>query len=265
MRSDGSGPGAALAVPGREPADGAVSEDALLGGRVRLRQPVAGFRAAIDPIFLAAAVPAGPSEVVLDLGCGAGVAALCLLARQPDLHVTGLDLDPVLVRLAGDNARLNGLSGRFLPVGGDVLNMPPRLAPGSFHHVMCNPPHLPSAVSVPSSRDSRETAMREGAARLSDWVAAALVMLRPKGSVTLVHRADRLDEVLATLRGQVGDIAVCPLWPGGDRPAKRVIVRGRKGVAGPTCLNPGMILHAPGGGFTGAAEAILRDAAPLRF
>ena len=248
-----------------EPADGELSEDALLGGRVRLRQPVSGFRAAIDPVFLAAAVPAGPGEVVLDLGCGGGVAALCLLARQPDLQVTGLEVDANLVRLAGDNARLNGLAARFLPVTGDVLKMPPRLAPGSFHHVMCNPPYLPSAASVPPSRESRGTAMREGVARLSDWVAAALAMLRSKGSLTLVHRADRLDEVLAALSGQVGEIAVCPLWPGRDKPAKRVLVRGRKAVTGPTRLCSGMVLHQPGGGFTAAADAILRDAGVLEF
>jgi len=247
------------------PLDGEVSEDALLGGRVRLRQPVAGFRAAIDPIFLAAAVPAGPGEVVLDLGCGGGVAALCLLARQPDLHVTGLDVDAGLVRLAGDNARLNGVAGRFLPVTGDVLKMPPRLAPGSFHHVMCNPPYLPMAASVPSSREGRGTAMREGTARLSDWVAAALAMLRPKGSMTLVHRADRLDEVLATLSGQVGEIVVYPLWPGEDKLANRIVVRGRKAVAGPTRLCPGLVLHQPGGGFTAAADAILRDASALEM
>lgn len=243
----------------------AASEDALLGGRVRLRQPVAGFRAAIDPVFLAAAVPAGPGEAVLDLGCGVGVAALCLLARQPELRVTGLEIDPALVQLAGENARLNRLAGRFLPVAGDVAKMPPRLAPGSFHHVMCNPPHVSSAAGMPSPRAGRDRAMREGAAGLTDWIDAALAMLRPKGSLTLVHRADRLDEVMAVLRGQVGEIAVCPLWPGGDKPAKRIVVRGRKAVAAPTRLCTGMILHQPGGGFTAAADAVLRDAGPLKM
>jgi tRNA1(Val) A37 N6-methylase TrmN6 len=264
MRSKASGAVLPLAGNKLDP-DVDASEDALLDGRVRLRQPVAGFRAAIDPIFLAAAVPAEPGEAVLDLGCGAGVAALCLLARQPDLQVTGLEVDASLVRLAGDNARLNGLAGRFLPVTGDVTKLPPRLVPVSFHHVMCNPPHLPAAASMPLSKASRGTAMREGAARLPDWIAAALTMLRPKGSLTLVHRADRLDEILATLSGQMGEIVVYPLWPCGGKPAKRILVRARKGVEAPVRLSPGMTLHEPHGGFTDAAEAILRDGTALQL
>jgi tRNA1(Val) A37 N6-methylase TrmN6 len=112
---------------------------------------------------------------------------------------------------------------------------------------------------------SRDAAMREGAVVLADWVRLALIMARPQGSVTLIHRADRLDAILATLSGQAGDISVYPLWPGAGKPAKRVIVRARKGVAAPACLCPGMILHQPDGGFSAAAEAVLRDAAALRF
>ncbi|HEY5598108.1 MAG TPA: methyltransferase, partial [Kiloniellales bacterium] len=130
--------------PGGGGRPAATSEDTLLGGRIRLRQPVAGFRAAIDPVFLAAAIPIRAGESVLDLGCGVGTAALCLLARQPELRLSGLEIDGGLVRLANENAGLNGFADRFLPISGDVARPPPRLAPGTFHHVMCNPPHLPA-------------------------------------------------------------------------------------------------------------------------
>lgn len=245
-----------------EPA-GAVSEDRLLGGRVRLSQPLAGYRAAIDPVFLAAAVPAAAGESLLDLGCGAGAAALCLLARVPDARVFGLELQTELVRLAGDNARANGWGERFLPMAGDVARPPPRLAPGSFHHVLCNPPQLAAGRARPAADAGRDLANREGPARLDDWVATALAMVRPKGSVTFIHRADRLDELLAALSARAGELVVFPLWPGAAKPAKRVIVRARKQVATPLRLAPGLVLHQADGGFTPAAQAVLDAGAAL--
>ena len=240
-----------------------VTEDTLLGGRIRLRQPAEGYRTAIDPVVLAAAAPAGEVDSVLDLGCGVGAAALCLLAREPGLRVTGLELQADLVRLAGENAELNRATGRFLPILGDVAKPPPRLAPGAFHHVMCNPPHLPAEAARPAANPARDTAMRETTASLADWVTIALAMARAKGSVTFIHRADRIDALLAALHGRAGEIVVFPLWPGGGKAAKRVIVRARKSVAAPSRLAPGLTLHTPDGGYTPDADAVLRDGAPL--
>ncbi len=242
-----------------------TSEDRLLGGRVRLSQPLAGYRAAIDPVFLAAAVPAQPGDSLLDLGCGAGAAALCLLARVPGSRVTGLEIQAELVRLAGDNARVNGWGERFLPIAGDVARPPPRLAPGSFHHVFCNPPQLSAERTRPAADSGRDLANREGAARLGDWVSTALAMLRSKGSVAFIHRADRLDDLLAALSGRAGEVVVFPLWPGADRPAKRVIVRARKDVATPLRLAPGLVLHRVDGSFTPAAQAVLREGEGLEI
>ncbi len=242
-----------------------ISEDGLLDGRLRLRQPLVGYRAAIDPVFLAAAVPAAPGESLLDLGCGAGAAALCLLARVPDTRVTGLEIQAGLVRLAGENGCDNGWGARFLPLTGDVARPPPRLAPGSFHHVLCNPPQLAAERAVPSAVPARDLANREGAARLGDWIATALAMVRPQGTVTFIHRADRLDDLLAAFSGLAGELVVFPLWPGAGKPAKRVILRARKDAATPLRLSPGLVLHQADGSFTPAAEAILREAAALEL
>ncbi len=213
--------------------------------------------------MLAAAVSASAGDSVLDLGCGAGAAALCLLARAPGIRVTGLDLQIDLVRLAGENARRNGVANRFLPMAGDVAKLPPRLAPASFDHVMCNPPYLKVSAACPSGNPARDTANREGAAGLAVWIGAALTMVRSKGCISIIHRADRLDDLLAALHGRAGDIAVFPLWPGQGIAAKRIIVQARKGVASPLRLAPGLILHEPSGAYTPVADAILRDAAPL--
>jgi len=137
------------------------------------------------------------------------------------------------------------------------------MAPGTFHHVMANPPYQESQAGTRSDIRGRDMANVEGEAALADWVRYALNMVRSKGSVTFIHRADRVDLLLAELRQRAGDIAVYPLWPGGSRPASRVIVRARKDVATPTKLSAGMVLHEPDGRYSAAAEAVLRDGAAL--
>ena len=245
-----------------EPAAG-VSEDALLGGRVRLRQPETGYRAAVDPVLLAAAVPAVAGDTVLDVGCGAGAASLCLAARVEGARVTGIDSQRELVRLANDNALLNNYAGRVGAMSGDLLRPPPRLEPGTFAHVMANPPHLARGQATPPPDPAKAAAHIEGEADLGAWVRFALAMVRAKGTVTFIHRAERLDALLVHLATRAGEIVLFPLWPGGDKPARRVIVRARKGVATPLRLLPGLVLHDEAGTFTAAAEAVLRHAAPL--
>jgi len=240
-----------------------ISEDRLLGGRVILRQPVEGFRAAIDPVLLAAAVPAMPGQIVLELGTGTGAAALCLARRVEGVRVAGLDQQRDLVRLAGENARLNGLERQADFMVGDLLQPPARLMPGGFDHVMANPPYLEAgSATLPPDR-ARALAVGEGAADLAAWIRFALAMVRVRGSITLIHRADRLDALLTALTGKAGEIVVFPLWPGVDRPAKRVLVRARRGIETPLKLSPGLVLHEPDGKYTPAADAVLRDAAAL--
>jgi tRNA1(Val) A37 N6-methylase TrmN6 len=241
------------------PEDGAsLSEDSLLGGRVRLRQPVDGARVSIDPVFLAASVPVEPGNLVLDIGCGTGAAMLCVATREPQCRVTGLERQRELVRIAGDNAILNGMASRASVMIGDLLQPPPRISAGAFDHVIANPPYLERGRVNETPNAARAEAMIEGDAELGDWVRFALSMARSKGTVTFIHRADRIDAMLGQLFGRAGEIVVFPLWPGQGKPASRIIVRARKQVAAPARLAPGLVLHEADGRFSPAAEAVLR-------
>ncbi len=236
------------------PAD---APDTLLGGRVRLRQPAEGYRVAIDPVLLAAAVPARPGSRVMDLGCGVGAAALCLLSRVPEAEATGWEIQEDLAALARENGRLNGCRRQFHVVLGDISDRGAALA-GTCDEVMCNPPHQPAAApAAPDPAKARAT--HEGGTALEDWIEAALFHARPKGGITLIHRADRLDDLLAAFRGRAGGIVVFPLWPGRGKPAKRVILRAVKGSEAPLRLATGLTLHRDDGTFTPEAEAVLRD------
>jgi|SRR5579862_3095398 len=243
--------------------ESATSEDRLLDGKVRLLQPLAGYRAAIDPVFLAAAIAAKPGARVLDAGCGAGAALLCLAARLPEVAITGIEIDPAICHLAQRNVELNGLSSRVTIQQGSIASPPPSLANDRFDQVMVNPPYLADGTPPPDS--GKAGAHMEGGVGIEEWVSACLALLRPKGTLTLIHRADRLDALMAALHGPAGEVSVLPLWPMAGKPAKRVLVRARKGVGGPASLLPGLALHQSDGSYTPAAEAILRAGQALNF
>lgn len=239
-----------------------VTDDDLLGGRVRLRQPAVGYRVAVDPVLLAAAVRPEPGSLVLDAGAGAGAGALCLTARVSNGRIVALERDPAFVRLARHNVEANGRADRVTVVAGDLGRPDPAWAAHAFDEVMTNPPFHAGDRGTPPP--SAEGARAESDLGLDAWLRACLRRLCPGGRLTLVHRADRLDGILTALAGRAGDVVVFPLWPSAAAGvARRVIVRARKGARGPLRLARGLVLHEACGAFTPAAEAVLRHAAPL--
>jgi tRNA1Val (adenine37-N6)-methyltransferase len=236
------------------------TEDRLLNGRVLLRQPRAGLRAGLDAVLLAAAVPARAEERVLEAGCGSGAAFLCLAARVPGLAVCAVEREAGLAELAAANAAANGIAAQVSVTTGDIGDAALAGALPAVAHAFANPPYWPGGTPPPGGLRARAT---HAGAGLGAWTRFLATPLRAGGTLTLILPAARLAAGMAALEAAgCGAIRVLPCWPRSGVAAKRVILQGRKGRRGPSRIEPGLVLHEAGG-FSAAAEAVLRDAAPL--
>lgn len=239
-----------------------TTTDKFLNGRVLLRQPRNGYRAAIDPVLLAAAVPVRPGERVLDLGCGAGAAMFCLAARVSGLAITGVELQDAYRALAHEGAKLNAALGAFEIVAGDATRLPRSLPSNSFYHVMMNPPYFDTDKYDPGPSADKSQAQAMAGGQLAGWIKSAHGRLRDNGSLTVIYPAEGLADLLTATAGKFGAIKIFPLWPKADAAAKRIIMQGKKDNKAPLKLLSGMILHE-NSGYTAEANAILRDAQAL--
>jgi len=243
-----------------------ATEDAVLGGRLLLRQPRRGHRVGHDAILLAAATPAKAGEHAVDFGAGVGAAGLALAARVPGLAVTLAESDPALAALAADNIRRNGFHDRARAVVLDVTAgarafAAAALPPGSAARVLMNPPFNDPTTSRASPDAARRRA--HVSTGLAPWLRSASRMLGAGGTVTLIWRADGLAEVLSALARGFGAVALQPVHPRPDAPAIRVLVRAAKGSRAPLALLPGLVLAGEDGRPSEAAEAVLRHGASL--
>jgi len=240
------------------------TEDRLLNGRVTIVQPKGGYRAAIDPIFLAAAVPTTSGDRVLDLGSGTGAASLCLAARVPGVHVTGLELQRDLVDLADLSARQSGLESATEFVEGDILDLPGACTDQAFDHVIANPPYMAQGSGFPPPDPIKAVAHVEGEAGLADWVSFAVSLVKSRGTVTFVHRYDRREELIEALSPHLKAIFVYPLWPKKEgEGAKRILVQAWDSNKERIETSKGLVLHQADGSYTAGANAILREAEAL--
>lgn len=239
------------------------SIDDFLGGRVRLKQPIGGYRVSMDTVLLAASVPAQGGDTILEAGTGTGGAAICLAHRVGAVQITGLELQCKMADFARENVLLNDMASKIVIMQGDIAAPPGKLIVGSFDHVMANPPYLSDGKVNISASESKGLAHVDKSASLKGWVNFCVNMARHKGTITFIYRADRLDELLSRLYGRVGDIRLCPLWPRSGESAKRVLVQGRKGVSGGMSVLTGLTLHGAGDDYTIEAQAILREGSEL--
>ena len=232
-----------------------VTRDAFLGGRLTLAQPVRGYRAGVDPVLLAAAVEARAGQSVLDLGCGTGTALFCLARRVPGLELVGVEREPLYADLARDNAVSNGLTAEIHLA--DLSDLPDAVRQRRFDHVIANPPYFDRTTGTPSTDPRREAALGE-ATKLADWMEVAARRLGPRGTVSVIQKADRLADLLRALPGTVGSLRIRALQPREGRPATLIILQARKGGRAPLILHPPIRMHE-GDGHAGDRESYTRQ------
>jgi tRNA1(Val) A37 N6-methylase TrmN6 len=236
-----------------------TTEGRLLDGRVRYAQPLDGYRTGIEPVLLAASVPARAGQRVLEAGTGAGAGLLCLAARVPGVLGTGVEADPAMAELARRNVAANGIDGISI-VTADIGAW---RGERTFDHAFSNPPWHDPAATLPSVA-RRRLATHEGEMPVEGWIAALRAMLRPAGSLTVLVPARQAARVLGALRGETfGRLTLFPLWPKPDRDAKLVLIQGHASQRGLDRVARGLVLHDADGPFSSQAQSLLRDGAAL--
>ena len=242
-----------------------VTDDRLLDGRLRLRQPRRGYRAGMDAALLAASCDAGVGARVLDVGCGVGAVMLSAAVRRPGTSFTGIEKDPLALELALANIDANSLADRVSALGGDIAQSFAKTGLAPFDAALANPPFFDdaSALRGPAPAKTAAWITDDG---LAAWISFLRRSVREGGVIMLIHRADRLGDILAALSGKTGAIQIRPILPFADEPAKRVIVRAVKSARAPMRLLPPLVLHTRDSAkHDPATERILRGEAALEW
>ncbi len=267
-----------------------LQEIYVLNKRLKLLHSAKGFKTSMDSILLAASCPATAGDHILDMGCGVGGAGLCVLSRIEGVTLTGVEIQSDHAELARQNAVANMMQDRAEFVVSDIRDLkkescgknprsaparlsgnqdmrsaPARLSNLKYDHVICNPPYLEAGAHLRSPSEEKATAMGHEDTDLTvkDWIDVAYFCLKSNGSLSMVHRADKVDKIIQALGKRFGAVEIVPLWPKERENAKRVIVRCIKDRRSPAILHAGLVLHKAEGGYTAQAEKILRGAEAL--
>ena len=238
--------------------------DGLLDRRVMLEQPANGYRVAVDTVLLAAAVHAEAGQKALDLGCGAGGALLCLACRVPGVMIRGVEIQNDLAQLCRANIVRNNFATDVDAYTADATDLPHDLE-SIFDHTFMNPPYHEESRHDVSAHGQKRTANSEKSGDLALWIAAVAKALKPTGLITLIHRADRLDELLGLLQAGFGAIEILTILPKAGAAPKRIILRARKGAPSGVTNCRNFVLHQADGRYTEEAEAVLRHMKVLLF
>jgi tRNA1(Val) A37 N6-methylase TrmN6 len=245
---------------------GGVTEDAFLGGKLRLRQPKSGHRAGHDAMLLAAATPARRNDRVVDFGAGVGAAGLAIAARVAGIELFLVEIDPGLAELARANATANEIAAEALVLdvtSGAETFASAGLVPDSVDVVLMNPPFNDAARHRASPDKLREVAHVASVETLEAWIHASRRILKSGGNFVMIWRADGIAEVLAALARGFGSLMILPVHAQASMPAIRVLIRATKGGRAPTRLLAGLVLNDETNRPTPAVRAILAGERPL--
>lgn len=242
-----------------------TTADSLLDGRVSLLQPRKGHRAGSDAVLLAAAARVEPDDVVMDVGASTGAVGLLVAAREKHARYVFVERDPELADLCRRNCRDNGVAGEVAVV--DVLDRAARraagLSPDSADLVLTNPPFLEEGRARLSPDRGRAAAHALPAGGLEAWIRTCIGLLKPKGRLVLIHRADRVADCLEAVGARLGGLQIRCIHPTDGQPAIRVLLSGTKGSRAPLTIAPPLVLHDSEGRFTPLAGAIHHGEATL--
>jgi len=239
-----------------------ITEDALLGGRIRIRQPARGYRVNVDTLLLAAAVEAHSGARLLEAGCGVGAALLAVAARSENTKLVGVERDQNIAAIARENVAMNAMTQRIEIVSGDALDRTAHW--GVFDGVFVNPPFDAEGEGRAPAETRRHAHIAD--APIARWVGALADRLTGGAALTMIHRACKLPEILSALDGRLGGVEVLPIRPRAEAAAKRVLVRARKGSRAPLRLLAGLDLHdASGAKYCNETDAILKGEARIAW
>ncbi|MBR1649251.1 MAG: methyltransferase domain-containing protein [Alphaproteobacteria bacterium] len=231
------------------------TSDYLLDHRIKIFQPVNGYRASSDAIILSSLVKEiKEGEKVLDIGSGTGAISLCLAYRFRKALITGLEIQPRLAELANLSAKENGFDNVCF-INTDIRT-PDTLQFGQYDHIITNPPYAEN--DMPSPNSGKATAHNLENFNLKQWLETSLKYLRPRGMFYTINRAEAIAEIMQTLNGRVGDIFIVPLFSKNNQNAKRVMISARKSCRTPCRIAQGLIVHNEDGTYSEEAQKILR-------